>query len=215
MPDSSRFLSQGGWPFSLSRPAIRATNPIPTRSRRRARRGLPSRRARAHRTAAVTPEPQLVMTGVRDRRRLGEGLREASGDLSRPCSTIASNGRFSAPGMWPERTPGRGSAPRRRKRPAGRASTTCAVPLAAPSAHRPGGDRAGIQRALKPRGGRFLAGFGRAALGIQAGRPPSRMRTFSAPKMRNVHHARGAEKSPCRHRRRWCRSRRGQARRPS
>ena len=48
--------------------------------------------------------------------------------FSRPFSTISPKGRLRLPGIWPERTPGRGSGASPRKRSAGRASTTCAAP---------------------------------------------------------------------------------------
>ena len=48
--------------------------------------------------------------------------------------------------------------------------------------------------ALNLRGGRFTspASVGRPSA-FHAGKPPSRMKTFLAPKMRKVHHTRGAE----------------------
>ena len=48
----------------------------------------------------------------------------AAGSLSRPSSISALQGRLSAPGIWPERRPGRGSGVTPRKRSAERTSTT-------------------------------------------------------------------------------------------
>ena len=58
-------------------------------------------------------------------------------------------------------------------------------------------DGQGFMLALKVRFGRFTspASVGRPSC-FQAGRPPSRMNTLRAPKIRNVHHTRGAEKNP-------------------
>ena len=53
-------------------------------------------------------------------------LASFSGEASEPFSTTAVEGTFNAPGIWPERTPARGSGARPTKRSAGRASTTCA-----------------------------------------------------------------------------------------
>ena len=81
-----------------------------------------------HSMAAVTPEPQLVTIG-RSRSTPAALNRSAifAGEASRPFSISSVNGTLNAPGIWPGRTPGRGSAASPRKRSAGRASTTCAV----------------------------------------------------------------------------------------
>ena len=54
-----------------------------------------------------------------------------SGEISRPFSISPVTGTLSAPGIWPERTPGRGSGASPRKRSAGRAS---AAPTTSPGA---------------------------------------------------------------------------------
>ena len=107
-------------------------------------------------------------------------------------------GTLAAPGMWPERRPARGSGASPAKRSAGRASaiwierpatilrTSSSVATASRSSlarNVAGWDRAGP------------SSIGRVA-SRQAGKPPSRMRTSLAPKVRNIHHTRGAAKRP-------------------
>ncbi len=85
----------------------------------------------SHRIAAVTPEPQLVMTG-RDGSMpaAATAARMVAASTSWPSFTTSDTGRLRAPGIWPGRTPARGSGASPRKRSAARASSTCALPSA-------------------------------------------------------------------------------------
>ena len=142
--------------------------------------------------AALTPEPQVVMTGLVEIDAVrGESISaSASPVLSWPCSRISTKGRLSAPGMWPLLRPGRGSGVRPSKRSAGRASTTCAAPSPSGLARRRAerrscGRAAGVKVAASAAPRR--ASIGRPSC-IHFGRPPSRIKTSL--------HAEGAQRPP-------------------
>jgi hypothetical protein len=72
---------------------------------------LPKESSASHRIAAVTPEPQLVITGLSRSTPLRmKAARIFSGEARRPFSTTSVDGTLKEPGMWPERSPGLGSA---------------------------------------------------------------------------------------------------------
>src|SRR5215475_2262430 len=84
----------------------------------------------SHKVAAATPEPQLVITGwSRSTPPAASAALILSGGNSRPFSMKVLDGTLSEPGIWPDRTPGRGSGASPRKRSPGRESTTCALLL--------------------------------------------------------------------------------------
>ena len=77
-------------------------------------------------TAAVTPEPQVVVIGWwRLISLAAKYSRSFSAGLRRPSSISSVKGTLVAPGMWPELRPGRGSGAVPLKRAAERASRTC------------------------------------------------------------------------------------------
>jgi hypothetical protein len=149
--------------------------------------------------AAATPEPQLVITGWS--RSTPPALSAAlisSGGSSRPFSIKALDGTLSEPGIWPSRTPGRGSGASPRKRSPGRESMTWAVLfLSAACTSLSAATMAGGLLARNVRGARFEApvSSGRPSA-FHFGSPPSSTNTFSAPNSRNVHHTRGEENMP-------------------
>jgi len=74
-------------------------------------------------TAAVTPEPHVVVIGWwRSTFFVAKYSRSLSAGLRRPSSTSSGKGMLMAPGMWPELKPGRGSGAVPLKRGADRAS---------------------------------------------------------------------------------------------
>src|SRR5262245_49647259 len=151
------------------------------------------------RITAVTPEPQVVIIGLSVS--IPAFLKASaifSGDARRPFSMISVEGTLRAPGMWPERRPGRGSGSLPAKRPAERASTTWALlSLSAICTSLSIATAPVSMLALKVRDGRLTSpvSSGRPSC-VQAGRPPSRTKTLRAPKILNVHQTRGAEKKP-------------------
>ena len=163
-----------------------------------------------HSVAAVTPDPQLVMIGRSRSTPPAASCSDLLRQSSLPSRPIGRR-HVEGPRHMARAHPGRGSGARPWKRSAGRASTTWAV-LRPARAHVGTPRPPAALRALNWRGSRLTAPA-RAASAFHFGNPPSRMNTFSAPKMRNVHHTRGAPPSPRRHRPRWCRYRRCRARR--
>jgi hypothetical protein len=145
---------------------------------------------------AVTPEPHVVMIGLSvSTPAFLNAAAILSGEANRPFSTISVEGTLWAPGMWPERRPARGSGSLPAKRPAERASTTWAVSLLSAICTSPTIATAFVSiLALNVRLRRLTSP---ASVGppsaFHAGKPPSRMNTLRAPKIRNVHHTRGAE----------------------
>ena len=116
--------------------------------------------------------------------------------LSSPLITSSVHGTFSAPGICPQRRPGRGSATWPLKRPAGRASTICADPswltsstsvsrLTASGSTRPSKSPSGSSGRPCSRGSPSRR---------QPSSPPATIDTFSTPNVRSIHQARGAEK---------------------
>ena len=79
---------------------------------------------------AETPEPQDVMIGLSSATpALWKAAAISSGARRRPpSSTNSRHGKLRAPGMWPARSPARGSGTAPAKRVAGRASTTWVAP---------------------------------------------------------------------------------------
>ena len=78
-------------------------------------------------TAAVTPEPHVVVMGCFLSTPFAVKMRRSSSaGFNRPSSTSSVKGMLVAPGICPELMPGRGSGSVPAKRPFERASRTCA-----------------------------------------------------------------------------------------
>ncbi len=92
---------------------------------------LADARQRKQKIAAVTPEPQVVITG-RSTSTPAFAMRvliSLAGIIS-PDWTTSRHGKLKLPGIWPERNPGRGSAAVPANRAAARASRICGEPVA-------------------------------------------------------------------------------------
>ncbi len=162
--------------------------------------GAPQISSPSARTAAVMPEPQVVVTGCcRSIPFCANKARSAGAGSMRSPSVRVVYGRLTAPGMCPAESPGLGSGAVPSKRPVDRASSTCTLCSRDLCSAAKSLTAAWTSRALKSAGARCTGpdAMGRPA-SVQARSPPSSKWTFSAPKVRSIHHARGAEKTaPC------------------
>ena len=147
-------------------------------------------------TAAVTPEPQLAIIGRSKSTPWRIKISFSSSTVfSSPLITRSLQGTLSAPGICPRRKPGRGSSAWPLKRAAGRASTICADPSWLTSS-------TSVSRLITS-GSKLTSNSPSANCGSpcsngsssrrQPSRPPATIDTFSTPKVRNIHQARGAE----------------------
>ena len=211
------------WHLVSARSARRCARPFRPRSRHRGFRRLPMASSASQRIAAVTPEPQLVITGLSRSTPLAANLRDPlrrdqAAVLDQPGGGHVDGARHMA-GMQARPRLRRFAAEAfRRPRVDDLRALLCRARPARRRGRRP---RRRRNRAWKCRGGRTTSplSIGRPSA-FHFGKPPSRMKTSRTPNTRNVHHTRGAANRPAPSRprpssRRRCRARASPRRKPS